>query len=75
MVLREGGNMAVKLFDVFTPFIHDLLYLVASCFEKVSLLDQNLIEEWNRFIAKISISICGAFGWGVLCHATYDGIV
>jgi hypothetical protein len=38
MVLREEGNMAIKIFDTFTPFLHDLLYLMATCFRKVDLI-------------------------------------
>lgn len=36
-VLREGGNMVIKVFDTVTELSAQLLYLASLCFEKISL--------------------------------------
>ena len=33
-LLRRGGNFVCKLFDVFTPFVSDLCYLMHQVFDK-----------------------------------------
>jgi cap1 methyltransferase len=37
LLLREGGNFVCKLFDIFTPFLSDLCYLMTQVFEKTNL--------------------------------------
>lgn len=34
MLVRNGGNFVVKLFDVFTTFSVGLVYIMYKCFEK-----------------------------------------
>lgn len=36
-VLRTGGNFVCKLFDLFTPFSVGLIYLMYTCFDRISL--------------------------------------
>ncbi|CAI2324969.1 unnamed protein product [Caenorhabditis sp. 36 PRJEB53466] len=36
-IVREGGNFFCKLFDIFTPFSVDLIYLMRVCYDSVSL--------------------------------------
>uniref|UniRef100_A0A7S4JDR9 Cap-specific mRNA (nucleoside-2'-O-)-methyltransferase 1 n=1 Tax=Guillardia theta TaxID=55529 RepID=A0A7S4JDR9_GUITH len=38
MILRRGGNFICKLFDIFTPFLHDLCYLMSLHFEQTALV-------------------------------------
>lgn len=37
-ILRKGGNFVCKVFDVLTDFHSSLLYLVAQCFERFSIV-------------------------------------
>lgn len=37
-ILRKGGNFVCKVFDVLTDFSSSLLYIVAQCFEKFSIV-------------------------------------
>ncbi len=36
--LKAGGNLVVKVFDTFSRFMGDLIYLVSQCFSRVCLL-------------------------------------
>ena len=36
-VLRTGGNFVCKIFDIFTPFSVGLIYLMYSCFDRISI--------------------------------------
>ena len=36
-LLRAGGNFVCKLFDIFTPFVSDLCYLMSLAFERTCL--------------------------------------
>lgn len=37
-ILRKGGNFVCKVFDVFTDFNSSLLYVVAQCFKRFSIV-------------------------------------
>jgi hypothetical protein len=37
-VLRKGGDFFCKIFDTFTPFLHDLLFLLSQAFEKMAIV-------------------------------------
>jgi hypothetical protein len=37
-VLRKGGDFFCKIFDTFTPFLHDLLYLLSQVFDKMAIV-------------------------------------
>lgn len=36
--LKPGGNMVIKVFDTFSRFMGDLLYLISLCFSRICLL-------------------------------------
>jgi hypothetical protein len=38
LVLRKGGNFVLKLFDVFTPLLHDLCFLMQRHFRRTALI-------------------------------------
>ncbi|KND04871.1 uncharacterized protein SPPG_00569 [Spizellomyces punctatus DAOM BR117] len=38
LVLRKHGDFVMQIFDVFTPFTVDILYILYRCFEKVTIV-------------------------------------
>ncbi|TPX63205.1 hypothetical protein SpCBS45565_g06793 [Spizellomyces sp. 'palustris'] len=38
LVLRKNGDFVMKIFDVFTPFTVDVLYILYRCFEKLAIV-------------------------------------
>ena len=37
-ILREGGHFVCSLFDMYTPFLVGLIYLLYRCFEKICII-------------------------------------
>ena len=37
-ILRKGGHFVCKIFDMFTPFLVGLIYLLYRCFDKVCII-------------------------------------
>jgi hypothetical protein len=37
-ILRKGGDFFCKIFDTFTPFLHDLLFLLSEVFDKMAVM-------------------------------------
>ena len=38
LILREGGDFFCKIFDTFTPFLHDLMYLLSRAFKRFAII-------------------------------------
>lgn len=47
MVLKEGGNFVVKLFDLFTHFSAGLVYLIYRCFDRICIFKPNSSRPAN----------------------------
>lgn len=47
MVVREGGNFVVKLFDLFTHFSAGLVYLMYRCFDRICIFKPNSSRPAN----------------------------
>ncbi|XP_047739805.1 cap-specific mRNA (nucleoside-2'-O-)-methyltransferase 1 [Hyalella azteca] len=46
-IVREGGHFVCKLFDTFTPFSVELIYLMYRCFRRVSIHKPNTSRPAN----------------------------
>ena len=56
-ILRKGGNFICKVFDILTDFNASLLYVVAQCFERISIVKPYTSRPANseRYVAFLGL--------------------
>ena len=57
-ILREGGHFVCSLFDMYTPFLVGLIYLLYRCFERICIIKPVTSRPANSERWDMCVGIC-----------------